>query len=398
MKKIIFKGLLIFIIPGLTMCTDPNIAEIKLEENQVETFDFDQEINFNGNYLEYTSPEVFEQTLLLIRNSEHEELMGWLAQSGFESIHSIYVRALSDQNDLISDLKKQFPLEEYTENQLNQMEKPQIVQSSFIRQHSHLFEMTEDGLITGMKIFHSEIARLVNKDGIIKVAGHIFQYNSDNIKIILQGDESKIALLESTYASNEDLGIIVNPVETLSNGKSNENGKYGDNYRTWTTSGGGRRVHYWAENKRFSSPIYGDRVCEDLDDGCDNGDPLTKANNAGKIAPCPQYCYYPIIGYNYTAYVEIGMYAQNKFLWWWTDFRPYRLWMPYTWNKCGYQKKWGANDETTFLHADTFNDHQNIHVVYSGPCLDNYGFVEYKFYYVPSRGYQSAMKRLTGNF
>ncbi len=53
---------------------------------------------------------------------------------------------------------------------------------------------------------------LLNKDGIIKAEGKIYQYTYDAVKIIEDGDASKIQLLNQTNETNEALGIVVNKV------------------------------------------------------------------------------------------------------------------------------------------------------------------------------------------
>jgi hypothetical protein len=125
-------------------------------------------------------------------------------------MRDIYVRALKEQDDYLAKLQKEYGSLPAGDKRLKT--RPVIPQSSFVAEHAALFDFDEYGAITRMKLSNPLMDRLVNKDGIIMVAGHIFQYNEDNTKIIVGGDARKIAMLPSVTATDEKLNIIVNPV------------------------------------------------------------------------------------------------------------------------------------------------------------------------------------------
>lgn len=59
-------------------------------------------------------------------------------------------------------------------------------------------------------------AYLVNADGIVQIDGKIYQFKKDKIKVIADGDASKIALLKSTNKTSKELQIEVSEVNRSS--------------------------------------------------------------------------------------------------------------------------------------------------------------------------------------
>lgn len=55
-------------------------------------------------------------------------------------------------------------------------------------------------------------AYLINADGIVQIDGKIYQLKKDKIKVIADGDASKIGLLKSTDTASKELQIEVSEV------------------------------------------------------------------------------------------------------------------------------------------------------------------------------------------
>lgn len=73
-----------------------------------------------------------------------------------------------------------------------------------------------------MKIYLPLLSVVVNKKGIVKVGNAIYKHGFDNIKIIKDGDESKIDLLDKINQTDKNQNIEVIPITrgSLSNGRT----------------------------------------------------------------------------------------------------------------------------------------------------------------------------------
>jgi hypothetical protein len=75
-----------------------------------------------------------------------------------------------------------------------------------------------------MKIYNPHVSLVVNRNGIVKIGKEIRQYSDVGLKTILDGDESKISLLDDIKESDESRGIRVEKAERVfSNGRVETN-------------------------------------------------------------------------------------------------------------------------------------------------------------------------------
>jgi hypothetical protein len=81
------------------------------------------------------------------------------------------------------------------------------------------FYSPEEGI--ELNLTSTELSSVLNKDGIVKVAGKIMQYSKYDVKVIEDGKPEKIALLAKTTQTNKEQGITVNPINFRSSGQKN---------------------------------------------------------------------------------------------------------------------------------------------------------------------------------
>ncbi|HAI75221.1 MAG TPA: hypothetical protein DCM08_03165, partial [Microscillaceae bacterium] len=166
-------------------------------------------------------------------------------------------------------------------------------------------------------------AKVLNANGIIRVAGHFFQYTRQYIKIIEGGDERQIPKLLTATQDDRVAKIRVFPLTA-----GNSTARTGNftvncftcidklNY-TW----GNATVEY-AEmygnviGQEYSYPIYGapQLVCP-TDDG---GTPLQGPDSE-------PYCYYAqfIVGYGINSILRIDFFARRSLKEWWMTWFDY---------------------------------------------------------------------------
>lgn len=273
MKTNILKRLFAVSLTLLALACSDNMVKTPDPQVTVKLPEFvaPDGIVFNGDYLIIPTPDLYKQTIALLKSSDPASVAKWTSNIGFLSMRQIYSRALQEQED-----------------HPNQ-------QTEFVATHSALFDFDDDGSIKRLKLSNPLMDPLLNKDGIIMVAGHIFQYNENNVKIIVGGDNSKIALLPKIETTDEKLNIVVNPVTTEYKTKTDVNGRlthsYGSSYYVGISGGNTYYFNYGVYISTRLDPVYDTTpVCDPP--GCGQA-------RSSKAQDC--YCYYPIV--NYTRYV-----------------------------------------------------------------------------------------------
>ncbi|MBT1698029.1 hypothetical protein KK083_14145 [Fulvivirgaceae bacterium PWU4] len=279
-----------FFLFALSCSEDPTKTS-PVTENVLPEFVAPDGIDFNGDYLIIPTPQLYEQTMKALKASEPESVSKWTAKLGLTSMRDIYVKAMKEQDDYLLNLLKEYESLPADDKRLKT--KPVIPQTPFVAQHAALFDFNEYGAITRLKLSNPLMDRLLNKDGIIMVAGHIFQYNETNTKIIVGGSNSKIAMLPSVAATNDKLNIIVNPVTTQ--------------HKTLTdASANGRLAYSYSSSAQINLPDkwdlyfnYSVSLSTSLMPIYDTNNPVCDPPGCGqarasKTQDC--YCYYPIIG------------------------------------------------------------------------------------------------------
>ncbi|HEU5290611.1 MAG TPA: hypothetical protein VFU05_08225 [Cyclobacteriaceae bacterium] len=295
MRKLIFIAVLLSF--GVS-CQEVEKVQPTLVKVASKMFEPEADIEFNGEYLVFPTPESFKKTYASLINSDPQSVREWSTKLGFNSTRMIYETALEEQEKYLSNLLSQY--KSFSSGDPRLKVKPIIVQPDFVKVHAYLLDFDSEGLIWRPKLSNYDMTALVNKDGLVKVAGHLFQYNKDNTKIIVGGDPGKITNLVNVNETNEKLNIVVNPTnhEFVKKGQKelqSETGRIWYDY--WNQS------NHWPDpsaettNKYYmnyevhisisSYPLYGTTpICEP--EGCGQA-------RTSEAMECN--CYYPIIGY-----------------------------------------------------------------------------------------------------
>lgn len=313
MKRSIPTRLLVaaFVLFALS-CSDDAVNNATSDEQATSEFDVPEGISFNGDYLEIPTPQLFDETMKRIKASNAETVSKWTAKLGFTSMRDIYERALREQDEFGQALEKKY--RKLPEAEVKLMPHAVIPQTPTVAEYAGLFDFNEYGQITRLKLSNPLMDGIVNANGLIKVAGHIFQYNETNTKMIMGGDASKIKFLPDVDATNDKLGIVVNAVTVEHKTKNIDNGRSSHSYNSSFTMGPvgccGYTYKLTYEVSLTSSTWaiydYQNPVCNPP--GCGIPDP---GGRVSKTQDCE--CYYPVIGW--TGHVTHYASQHNSKIW-----------------------------------------------------------------------------------
>jgi hypothetical protein len=306
-KRLVF---IVFLLASVFSCREDEKASVDpgviINDNRFEP---SKDVQFNGEYLVFPTPLSFEQTIKSISNSDPKSVREWSDQLGFTSIRVIYEKALEEQEKYLNGLVAEY--QSLPPNDPRLKVKPTLVQPQYVMEHESLLIFNNQGLIARPALPDYDVTALVNENGLVKVAGHLFQYNPDNIKIIIGGDHNKISALAGTTQTNRKLNIVVNPVrkELV---KSERQKLQSSNGRIWWDYSGYSPLYEVGANKYYmnleihisyyTEPIYDTTpVCEP--EGC--GQARIKEGDCN--------CYYPIVGY--TAHTKMENHMETRRIW-----------------------------------------------------------------------------------
>lgn len=190
------------------------------------------DIKVNNGYLEFRDEQAFERTRNLLKTKDKEFLDTWERQfPGFVSQRSLYEKAIEEDFDYYNSTKS--PL--------------QGSHSEFVENNTDLFLFDEDGTFhLNLPITEEFISAFVTRKGLLKIGERLYQYSANSIKVIVDGDETKIDLLSQINESSEEYGVLVYNIsvkeiefEDSSMGRTEFSGNANC---TGYTSGGGQRV------------------------------------------------------------------------------------------------------------------------------------------------------------
>jgi hypothetical protein len=177
-----FKNLLVFtsvlLVSGIVM------VSCSKDEQKVQA-----PISVIDGRLVFESQEVFNTTLKeLLKNQDG--LKEWKSQFNYTSLWEAYER-------------------------ITEEEKVQIGNSKSIKGYENVIKIIEDenGELEATPTITNNIHQVIfNHQGIIQIGNHIYKQDYDYLKIITDGDISKLKMLGDVKESNKDLAIEVHPV------------------------------------------------------------------------------------------------------------------------------------------------------------------------------------------
>jgi hypothetical protein len=248
------------------------------------------EVRNNKGVLEFSTPEVFETYVKKMANLPETDLDKWESSLNFVSMRSILAKSkLEERKNFDTKVKN---------NLVND------ARSAYFTQYQDLLNW-EKG-VTTLKMPLTQFANFLNQEGLVRVAGHLFQYTENSIKIIAGGDANKLTALKNAQKTDKANGIMVLPI---TNNKKPSNGRTeGKSYdiaytslpSSWPVSSSFFSVSMYLS--QYSNPIYDYQnryyVCDGGAGGRDNG------------------CHweYPIIGTEYRSSVNASMSAVAQYI------------------------------------------------------------------------------------
>lgn len=154
---------------------------------------------------------------MLSKVSSHKKIL-WGRQLGIESLLDIYESVIEAETDFYNSLKGNE--KKLSSEQRKNLDKFGYATSTAIANADVISYDKDEGF--DMKISDSFVASLVGKNRIIKVGRAIHKYYPTQIKVIQDGDENKISLLDKIHETDKDKSIIVfniNKINRTTNGR-----------------------------------------------------------------------------------------------------------------------------------------------------------------------------------
>jgi hypothetical protein len=160
----------------------------------------------DSGFLVFANNDVFERTAAMLLEKEDSAIEAWENGLNFISMRKRFVQGL----ELQAGFEKQY---QHSGNTAEAF-------IGFAKLHANAFRTLDDGVMT-TNIYRIDAAPLVNSDGIVKVGNVIFQYSYDYLKVIEDGDETKIQLLNEIVETDPNMNISVYKVERPGNKTGN---------------------------------------------------------------------------------------------------------------------------------------------------------------------------------
>jgi hypothetical protein len=239
MKKPTFF-LLIFIVgvSFFSSCSkeDVNLNEIINTENQISVKD---------GMLVFKDQQVYQKTIESLSGLSREALNNW--EGSFEEFQSqrfIFEKAVDEDYQFIGELERQ--LEDGIISEAD-FTNPEEVFAPYVELNKDLFAFTgEGGFSLKVAYYSPQIEYFLNRDGLVQIGDSIYQYKEGYMRIITDGDLSKVESLDSHFVSTENITVAKLYREVIDSESSRTSDYWTD--RTFVcdcagySSGGGQRV------------------------------------------------------------------------------------------------------------------------------------------------------------
>lgn len=190
--------------------------------------------SYNSTFLEFKDVKAFMAKLTEVSKMKKEQLGEWEQSRGFVSMRSIYENIL--------DLELKTIEEEEQKINDNPSLKSQMKHkfSDLYGNNKEVIQLTD----YGFEINSPDLAyaSLINKNGIVKIEGDIYQFSRNKVKIIKSGDVNKISSLKNfndngKFDNIEVQSILTNQPIFQKNARPNWEGRCdSDNGSYWLTA------------------------------------------------------------------------------------------------------------------------------------------------------------------
>ncbi len=218
--------------------------ENELDLNNENLIDDNIGYNSNHGFLIFENEEILHKTISHLNKATINDISLWESRFfNYESQHSISENAYTEDSLHLNKLEKLNPqeLDEYKKSHGKH-----FIYSDFTRNNSSLFSFNDQYNFYNLNVsnYNPNIIYVINRNGFVQVGDSIFQYTPNQIKIINDGDISKIEQLESVLESSKELNISVIDIVRITDPSAN-NLKLmfqGNEQCIGYTGGGGQRV------------------------------------------------------------------------------------------------------------------------------------------------------------
>jgi len=217
MTKQAFKIIYAIVIIAIVTSCEDDLDSVRPETaNQLsESGTADISLTDEG-MLNFKSSEVFQKTIMEIKDLEPEAAVKWSNQFQLKSLFAIYQDALNAEKEFeirnaefITSMKKieneaeAAKFRETYHNQLKVFEQ----QIAFNQQKFGDYVIYENGRVQGIKTYDPIMSRITNKHGLVMVAGTVLQYTQSQLKVMTTANKGTV--LQNASVNNAELGISI---------------------------------------------------------------------------------------------------------------------------------------------------------------------------------------------
>ncbi|TAG57182.1 MAG: hypothetical protein EAZ29_02335 [Runella slithyformis] len=193
-----------FIKRGLLLSTFIAFFSISCDRKDIENPQATGSLQSENRYLEFKDFSTFQDKLKEIQKKSPDELVSWESSVNFTTLHRSYEQIMKDE---LASVEK-------AEALVRQGVSPKDIklEKSLLRQELGKM-LIETSLGTEINLFDPAYAKLLNKDGVVKIGVELYKFGSDNVKVIKDGDYSHIAFLDNVSEKNQTPNLKYLPVK-----------------------------------------------------------------------------------------------------------------------------------------------------------------------------------------
>lgn len=151
-------------------------------------------------------------TITKLEEMDQKSFEIWENTLGFTSLKTLFNEFVSEENKMWDKLTKEY------EGRENQLRKEDVKEkyNNILKKNKHSFTivtMDDDGQYYDMNLYRSNLAPIVNKDGIVVIGDAIYRFTREDERSILDGDWNKINELMKDHSKEvnyEKYGLLKN--------------------------------------------------------------------------------------------------------------------------------------------------------------------------------------------
>lgn len=171
-------------------------------------------------YLEFKDKDEFDKTVKDLAKKSRQELDAWDKANNFVSLRGLYEQIIDEEN---ATAEKEDALIKANPNLKSTM-KHQY--SSLLDDCKQMISYNNAGI--DMNLFEPQYAKVLNKDGVVKIGTSLYQFGADNYKVVVDADYANVKNLLTVSKDNQTDNMKYFPVrvsnQLLKNGRPNNSG------------------------------------------------------------------------------------------------------------------------------------------------------------------------------